>query len=52
MLRTDMNEMNVDPVDVGRELRKRIHLCLDLPPVVLRPPIAHERLELCQLDAL
>src|SRR5215218_2523667 len=52
MLRSDMNEMNIDTVDLGDELRKGIHLCLDLSPVVLRSPIAHERLQLCQLDAL
>ena len=36
--------MNVQPVDLGDELRQRVHFCFDLAPVILCRPIARERL--------
>ena len=47
-----MNEMDVQPVDLGDELRQRIEPRLDLPPVVVRLPIAHELLQGRQRHAL
>src|SRR5262249_60372225 len=52
MTRPDVNEMNVDAVDVRDELRQSVQPRLDLAPVVARAPVAHERLQLLQLDAL
>src|SRR2546426_11567307 len=52
MTRADVYEMNVEPIDRGHELRQGIQLRLRLPPVVARPPVANERLQLFQLDAL
>ena len=52
MLRADVNEVDVDAVDLGDELRQGVQLRFDLAPVVFRPPIAHELLELCELHAL
>ena len=50
--RAYVDEMNVDPVDRRHKLRKSIQLCLDLPPIVIRTPVAHELLQLRQLHAL
>src|SRR5918997_4873170 len=44
MFRTNVNEMNVEPVDLGDEVRQGLQLLLDLAPVVLLRPIARERL--------
>ena len=52
MFRTNVNEMNVEPVDLGDELRQGVQLRLDLPPVVVRLPIARELLNGRELDAL
>jgi hypothetical protein len=52
MFGADMNEVDVDAVDVGDELRKSIHPRFDLAPVVGRPPIVDEGLELRQRDTL
>src|SRR5258708_9802261 len=52
MTRADVHELNVEPVDLSHKLRQGIQLRLRLPPVVLRPPVAYERLDLRQLDAL
>src|SRR5947199_9796284 len=52
MTRADMDEVNVEPVDLRHELRQGIQLRLRLPPVVARPPVAYERLDLRQLRAL
>ena len=38
-LRTHVNEVDVDTVDLGRELRQRVEGCLDLAPVVVRGPV-------------
>src|SRR5918999_5973184 len=42
MFRTNVNEMNVQPVDLGDEVRQGLQLLLDLAPVVLLRPIARE----------
>ncbi len=52
MLRTNVNEVDVDAVDVGDELRQGIQLRLGLAPVVVRAPITHQLLEFCELYAL
>ena len=52
MLRTNVNEMNVQPIDLGDELRKPVQLRLALAPVVLRLPIARECLHRRELHAL
>ena len=52
MLRTHVNEMNVQPVDLGDELRQGVQPRLDLAPVVVRPPIARELLHRRELHAL
>src|SRR5438876_7973530 len=52
MTRADVYEVNVEPIDRGHELRQGIQLRLRLPPVIARPPVANERLQLFQLDAL
>src|ERR1700756_4002777 len=52
MLRADVNEMNVQPVDLGNELREGVHFCIDLAPVILRRPIARECLNRSELHSL
>ena len=52
MLRTDVDEVNVDPVDVGDELRQGVQLRLALAPVVIGRPIARELLHRRELHAL
>ena len=52
MLRADVDEMDVQPVDLGDELRQGVQLRLDLAPVVLGRPIARELLHGRELDAL
>jgi hypothetical protein len=52
MLRANVDEVNVQPIDLGDELRQGVEPCLDLPPVVFRSPIARERLNGRELYAL
>src|SRR5215213_312445 len=52
MLRLHMNEMNVQPVDLGDELGQGVESRLHLPPVVLRCPITRECLHRRQLHPL
>src|ERR1700716_3675051 len=52
MFRTDVNEMNVEPVDLGDELRQGIEPRLRLAPVVIGLPVARELLDGGQLHAL
>ncbi len=52
MTRADVHEVNVEPVDLSHKLRQGIQLRLHLPPVVVRPPVAYELLDLRELDAL
>ena len=47
-----MDEVDVDPVDLGRELRQRVELRLHLAPVVVGLPVARELLQRRQLHAL
>ncbi len=39
MFRPDMNEVNVQPVDLGDELRQGVHFCFDPAPVVVCRPV-------------
>src|ERR1700680_3551314 len=52
MLRTNVNEVNVQPIDLGDELRQRVQSRLHLAPVVFRPPITREGLHGRELYAL
>ena len=52
MFRTNVNEMNVDPIDLGHELRQGVQLRLALAPVVIGRPIAREFLHRRELHAL
>src|SRR6476661_1120094 len=44
--------MNVQPIDLGGELRQRVESRLHLAPVVFRPPITREGLYGRELHAL
>jgi hypothetical protein len=50
--RPDVDEMDLDPVDLGRELGERVELRLGLAPVVVSRPVARELLQRRQLHAL
>src|SRR5215207_5711222 len=52
MPRSDVDEVDGDPVDLGRELRERVELRLGLAPVVVGRPVAGELLQRRQLHAL
>ena len=52
MLGADVDEMDVEAVDVGDELRQGIQLRFRLAPVVGRSPVANQRLQFRELDAL
>ena len=52
MLRADMNEMDVQSVDIGDEVRQGVELRLDLSPVVFRLPMLRELLDRRELHAL
>ena len=52
MLRTNVNEMNVDAVDLGHEHGQRVQSRLHLAPVVVGAPVAHDLLEFRELRAL
>src|SRR5215471_1204920 len=52
MFRTNVNEMNVQPINPGNELRIRIEFRLHLAPVVVRSPVANQLLHGRELDAL
>src|SRR3981189_2042670 len=52
MFRTAVNEMNVEPVDLGDERRQGIEPRLRLAPVVIGLPVARELLDGRQLHAL
>jgi hypothetical protein len=47
-----MDELNVQPIDVGYKLRKGVQLRLHLSPVVIGRPIVRELLHGRELDAL
>ena len=52
MLRADVDEMDVQPVDLGDEVRQSLQPRLALAPVVLCRPVARERLHRRQPRAL
>ena len=52
MLRTNVDEMNVQAVDVGQELGYRVQLLLGLSPVVGSLPIVDQLPQFVGLDAL
>src|SRR5262245_27738551 len=47
-----MDEVDVEPVDLGRELRQSVQLLLDPAPVVLVRPVARHLLQQRKLHAL
>src|SRR5206468_11306041 len=42
----DVDEVDIDAVYLGDELRQGIQPCLDPPPIVVGAPVTHERLKL------
>ncbi len=52
MSRPDVDEVDVHPVDLGRELRQRVQPRLALAPVVLGRPVARKRLQRRLLHSL
>src|ERR671913_1388070 len=44
MFRANVNEMNVEAIDLGDEVREGLQFLLALAPVVLLRPVARERL--------
>ena len=52
MTRADVDEVNVEPVDLGHELRVGVEPGLSLAPVVVGTPITHQLLDFCELYAL
>ena len=50
--RTDVDEVNVDAVDLGDELRQSVHLGFGFPPVVSGAPIPNDLLKIVELRAL
>ncbi len=52
VLGPDVDEVDVEPVDLGDELRQRVEPRLARPPVVVGPPVARELLHQCERHAL
>src|SRR6201987_2343875 len=52
MFRTNVNEMNVQPINLGHEMWQGVEPCLDLAPVVTCRPIAREFLNSPVMHAL
>ena len=52
VLRTNVNEVNVQPIDLSHEMRQGLQFRLDLAPVVFRAPILRECLHGRELHAL
>jgi hypothetical protein len=52
MFRSNVNEMNVEPIDFGDELRQGVQFCLDLSPVIIGHPITRECLHRRELHTL
>jgi hypothetical protein len=48
----DVDEMDIEPVDLGDELRQRVELRLAPPPVVVARPVARELLHQRERHAL
>ena len=47
-----MDEVNIEPVDLGRELSRSVQFGLLCAPVETVPPVGYERLQISQLGAL
>ena len=52
MLRTNVNGMKVQPIDLGHELGQGVQFRLNLAPIVICAPIAHECLNRRELYPL
>ena len=52
MTRANVDEVDIEFVDLGDELRQGIELRFDLAPVVVSAPIADQLLQFCELHAL
>jgi len=52
MFRADMNEMNIQSIDLGDEVRQGIQPRLTLAPVVMRLPVAQKLLNSLERYAL
>ena len=52
MSRPDVNEVDIQPVDLGDELGMRVQFGFDLAPVVIGRPIARDRLNEGELHAV
>src|SRR5258708_18603110 len=52
MFRTKLNEMNIQPIDLGDELRQGVQFSLHLAPIVICRPIAREFLHRRELHPL
>ena len=52
MSRADVDEVNIHAIDRRHELGQGVEPGFALSPVIIRAPVAHELLKLCQLRAL
>ena len=52
MFRTNVDEMNVEAINLGHELRQGVELGFDLSPIIFRQPIPREFLNRRELNAL
>src|ERR1044072_9269677 len=52
MFRTNVDEVNIQPVDLGDEIRQGVQSLLARAPVIFRSPIARELLNRRELHAL
>src|SRR5689334_5381979 len=52
LMSADVDEVDVHAVDLGDELRQRVHPLVDAPEVVIVQPVATEGLQGRELDAL
>jgi hypothetical protein len=52
MVRADVEEVDVEPVDLGQELRQGVEPGPGLPPVVVGAPVPGQFLDLRRLDTL
>ena len=52
MIGADVNEVDVDPVDLGDEMWQGLEALLELAPVVVSRPVVGQRLDRLELHAL
>jgi hypothetical protein len=52
MLRTNVDEMNIDAIDVGNKLGQGVQFCFHLAPVIVGLPIVRQLLHRRELHAL